>query len=102
MRHVLLGAYVAICLLCLIWPVYAQVGAHIEPFVLGLPFSFAWVVGWCITTFLVMWAYHIADERADAANRTRTPGATGDAPPDVTGDVTGDMTANITDTTGEP
>lgn len=64
MRHILLGAYALVCLACLVWPVYGEVGAHIEPFVFGLPFSFAWVVGWGVLTFAVLCAYHFADERA--------------------------------------
>ena len=65
MRHLLLGVYALVCLACLIWPVYAQVGTRIWPFVLGLPFSFAWVIGWAVLTFLVMGVYHIVDERAE-------------------------------------
>lgn len=65
MRHLLLGAYACICLACLTWPVYTEFGAHIEPFVLGLPLSFAWVIGWALVTFAVMVCYHLADQRAE-------------------------------------
>jgi len=34
----------------LIWPVYPAVSS-IRPYVLGLPFSFAWVVGWLVVVF---------------------------------------------------
>ena len=64
MRHVMLGAYALTCLACMVWPVYAEFGTRIEPFVLGVPFSFAWVIGWALVTFAVLCAYHLADERA--------------------------------------
>jgi hypothetical protein len=61
----LLAIYVAICLPSLVWPVYSRFGASIEPYVLGLPLSLLWVVGWVGLTFLVVLAYHLAgdDER---------------------------------------
>jgi hypothetical protein len=36
--------------LALIWPGYALV-PPVEPYVLGLPFSLAWVVGWMAAIF---------------------------------------------------
>ena len=64
-RNALLGLYVAACLLALTWPVYAVHGNSIEPYVLGLPHSLAWVVGWVLLTFVVLVAYHATgrDER---------------------------------------
>jgi uncharacterized membrane protein (DUF485 family) len=64
-RHVLFGLYVLVCAFALTWPGYAWLGNRIEPTVLGLPFSLAWVVGWVLTTFVVMVAYHATgrDER---------------------------------------
>jgi len=61
--HLLLGVYVAACIACMTWPVYAQLGARIEPRVLGLPFSFAWVIGLMVATFAVMCFYHHATTR---------------------------------------
>ena len=58
--HVAFGLYLAVCCLCVAWPGYALVGARIEPFVLGLPFSFAWMVMWVVLTFLALVAYHRA------------------------------------------
>ena len=75
MRHMLLGAYVLACLACLIWPVYGAVGTRIEPFIFGLPLSFAWVVGWCLLTFVVMCAYHVADERAAESDASPAAGS---------------------------
>jgi len=40
------------------WPGYALFGNSIEPYVLGLPFSLAWVVGWVILTLLVLTLFH--------------------------------------------
>jgi hypothetical protein len=64
-RNLLLGIYVVSCLLAMTWPVYARFGNSIEPYVLGLPLSLAWVVGWVLATFVVMVAYHATgrDER---------------------------------------
>ncbi len=56
--HALLGLYLATCLLALVWPGYVWAGNRVEPFVAGLPFSFAWVVGWVIATFLALALFH--------------------------------------------
>jgi len=39
--------------LALIWPIYPFAGS-IRPYVLGLPFSFAWVVGWLLVMFAAL------------------------------------------------
>jgi hypothetical protein len=62
MRHWLLAAYCLVCLVCLLWPVYAEVGGRIEPFVLGLPLAFAWMIGWMLLTFAVLLVYHLRCE----------------------------------------
>ncbi len=59
MRNGLLFLYTAVCGAALVWPGYAWFGNRIEPFVLGLPFSLAWVVGWVLLTFLVLIVYHL-------------------------------------------
>lgn len=56
-RHLLLGVYALLCLASQTWPGYAWLGARIEPRVLGVPFSLAWVVGWVMLTFVVLLAY---------------------------------------------
>lgn len=65
LRNLLLGGYAVSCLLAMTWPVYARFGNSIEPYVLGLPLSLAWVVGWVLMTFVVLVAYHATggDER---------------------------------------
>ena len=64
LSHVVIGI-ACTALLALIWPVYARFGNSIEPYVLGLPHSLAWVVGWVLATFFVLVAYHATgrDER---------------------------------------
>jgi hypothetical protein len=64
-RNLLLGIYAVSCLLAMTWPVYARFGNSIEPYVLSLPRSLAWVVGWVLATFVVLVAYHATggDER---------------------------------------
>ena len=39
--------------LALIWPIYPFAGS-IRPYLLGLPYSFAWVVGWLIVMFVAL------------------------------------------------
>ncbi len=58
LRHLLFGLYVLLCLGAMTWPGYAWFGNSIEPYVLGLPFSLAWVVAWVLLTFVVLTAYH--------------------------------------------
>ena len=64
-RNVLLAVYVTVALFCLCWPGYAWFGSTIEPFVLGVPFSLAWVGGWILLTFVVLAVYHATDPSAD-------------------------------------
>lgn len=47
--------------LALVWPVYPSV-AGIRPYVLGLPFSLAWVVGWLIVVFVALVLLYRAEE----------------------------------------
>ncbi|HXV75423.1 MAG TPA: hypothetical protein VD788_03825 [Candidatus Polarisedimenticolaceae bacterium] len=64
-RDLLLAIFLVSALAALIWPIYPLVGSSIEPRVLGLPFSLAWVVIWLVLSFLAMWIYHVSgsDER---------------------------------------
>ncbi len=56
----LLVLYAILCALALTWPGLSLLGAgRAEPYVLGLPFCFAWNVGWVICTFLVLVSYHL-------------------------------------------
>jgi hypothetical protein len=46
----------------LVWPIYAQFGG-IRPYVLGLPLSLAWVVGWLAVVFVTLGAFFLHEER---------------------------------------
>ena len=56
--NLFLGLYVAAGVFCLVWPGYAWFAGRIEPFVLGLPFSFAWHIGWILASCVVLGLYH--------------------------------------------
>ena len=55
-------AVVMVAGLALVWPVYPSV-ASIRPYVLGLPFSLAWVVGWLGVVFVALVLLYRADEQ---------------------------------------
>ena len=57
--RILLGVYLTACFFALTWPGYDLLGNRIEPFVLGLPLSLMWNVGWVLGTFAVLIAYHL-------------------------------------------
>ena len=58
LRDWLFGLYALICLGAMTWPGYDWFGNSIEPLILGVPFSLAWVIGWVLLTFVVLIAYH--------------------------------------------
>jgi hypothetical protein len=62
-RHRRLLFIVMVVLVMLIWPVYALVPA-VYPFVLGLPFSFAWLVFCILIAFAALLGTFRADMRA--------------------------------------
>lgn len=51
--------------LALVWPVY-PLAAGIRPYVLGFPFSFAWVVGWLVIVFVALVLFYRTDESVDS------------------------------------
>jgi predicted PurR-regulated permease PerM len=55
--HVAFAVFCACALSALIWPIYPALGNKIEPRVLGLPFSLAWIVAWIVASFLALVAY---------------------------------------------
>jgi len=57
-RRSLFGLLVLCVLGAMTWPGYAWFGARVEPYVLGLPFSLAWVVGWLLLAFGGLVAFH--------------------------------------------
>ena len=67
LRNALFGFYALLCLGAMTWPGYARFGNSIEPYVLGLPFSLAWVVGWVLLTFVVLVIYHATADKGEGA-----------------------------------
>lgn len=63
LSDVLFALYCALALGAVTWPGYALYGNRIKPFVLGLPFSLAWLVGWVVATFVALALYEFAHER---------------------------------------
>jgi len=68
LRHWLFGLYVLVCLAAQTWPVYDRFGNSIEPYVLGLPWSLAWVVGWVTLTFVALAIYHVTGRQREAGD----------------------------------
>ena len=66
MRNTLFGLYVVVCVAALTWPGYDRLGNSIEPYVLGVPFSLAWVVGWVLLTFVALVLYHNTGESRES------------------------------------
>lgn len=59
LRDALLAVYFVVCALAVTWPGFALFGNSVEPRVLGLPWSFAWSIGWILATFVALLAYHL-------------------------------------------
>lgn len=87
------AAFFLLVFLAVTWPVYALF-AEIEPRVLGLPMSLAWIVGWVLASFVGLLALYVWErgQRGRApgdarGERGRAPGGaedgTGRAPGDV-------------------
>jgi hypothetical protein len=60
--HVGLALWTVATVAALIWPAYDLLGNHVDPLVLGVPFSLAWIVGWALATFAVLSAYFLLTE----------------------------------------
>lgn len=61
-RDYLLTGYLALCAIALVWPAYPLLANRLTPQILGLPFSFAWNIGWVVSTFCVLAAYHFTGD----------------------------------------
>ncbi|HEY3645383.1 MAG TPA: hypothetical protein VGM16_08605 [Gammaproteobacteria bacterium] len=62
-RHKLLLGVVLAALVASIWPGYL-LGDHIEPYLLGLPFSLVWLVLCIVAVFIALLLTFRADMRA--------------------------------------
>ena len=59
-RNLAFGLFLLVCIAAVGWPLYPALGGGIEPFVLGLPLSLAWIVGWLLLSFLAILAYDLS------------------------------------------
>ena len=64
-RRIAFVAAYAVLAACLVWPVYPLV-ASAFPLVLGLPLSFAWVVGVLAAGFGALVGLYVGDTREEA------------------------------------
>ncbi|MFV8750080.1 hypothetical protein ACNOYE_05990 [Nannocystaceae bacterium ST9] len=59
-------AWFALATATLVWPIYPRYFDSIEPRILGLPFSLAWILIVIIANFLavaLLYALHLVDDR---------------------------------------
>lgn len=62
--HLAFAVFCAVCLAAVTWPGMDLFGGA-EPFVLGLPFSLAWNVGWVAASFVALALLHRATGEGD-------------------------------------
>ena len=60
LAHALFAGFCLAALAGLTWPCYAWFGNRLKPYVLGLPFSMAWIVGWILASFVALLLYERA------------------------------------------
>ena len=58
LRNRLYGFFLLVCVASLGWPIYPLLGSRIEPFILGVPFSLIWMIGWAFLSFMALLIYH--------------------------------------------
>ena len=63
--HALFATHCLLTLAAVTWPGYAYLGNRIEPRVLGLPFSLAWLIGWILATLVALVLYERAASRGE-------------------------------------
>ena len=59
-RHGLFAVFLAVVAAAVTWPGYSTLGNSVEPFLLGLPLSFAWNIIWIGLTWLGLVVYHFS------------------------------------------
>jgi len=67
-RRAVLGV-LFLATLALIWPLYSSISG-VRPFVLGLPFSLAWITGWLGITFVAVLVLY-RSESGDGPSESR-------------------------------
>ncbi|HSC47999.1 MAG TPA: DUF3311 domain-containing protein [Gammaproteobacteria bacterium] len=65
LRHKLCLAAILSILAGMLWPGYLP-ALRVEPYVLGLPFAYAWIVGCIAAAFIVLLVTYRADRHAAA------------------------------------
>ena len=69
-RYAIAVAYFVAVTGALIWPVYPALGNHIEPRVLGLPWSLTYVLAFILANALVLlWLYRSEPDAIDDSDR---------------------------------
>lgn len=69
-RRIAFAAAYAVVAACVVWPIY-PLAASAFPLILGLPLSFAWVVGALAAGFVALVALYLGDAREEAARGGR-------------------------------
>jgi len=64
-RNVCYGLFVVVCAMALVWPGFPMIGNRIEPYILGVPFSLAWNIGWVVASFAALFLYHLTQAEED-------------------------------------
>ncbi len=59
LRNPAYGLFLLVCVASLGWPLYTLLGSRIEPLILGVPFSLAWMIAWAFLSFLATLAYDL-------------------------------------------
>ena len=63
LRNRLYGFFLLVCVASLGWPLYPLLGARLDPFILGVPLSLAWMVGWVFLSFTALLVYDMTRRR---------------------------------------
>jgi sterol desaturase/sphingolipid hydroxylase (fatty acid hydroxylase superfamily) len=58
------AVFVVAMMAVMVFPLFA-IGNRVEPMVLGLPFSMAWVVGWILVEFVVLVGFYFYEHGGD-------------------------------------
>jgi len=68
LNRVMISILTVIISIAIMWPIY-PLFSGIEPFIFGLPLSFAWIILWVIIGFVSMiWLYLSDNKDEDAAD----------------------------------
>ena len=59
-RNLVFAIVVIAVIVAINWPVYSFFGS-IEPYILGFPLSFAWIILWLTVMFFAVFLYFITD-----------------------------------------